>query len=53
MKHELPKLPYDLKALAPFVSEEQMDFHYNKHHAGYFPRLKVFMDEKQEADLSI
>jgi Fe-Mn family superoxide dismutase len=53
MKHELPKLPYDLKALAPFVSEEQMDFHYNKHHAGYFTKLNALIDGKPEADLSL
>ena len=53
MKHELPKLPYDLKALAPFVSEEQMDFHYNKHHAGYFTKLNSLIDGKPESDLKL
>ncbi len=53
MKHELPKLPYDLKALAPFVSEEQMDFHYNKHHAAYFNKLNTLIDGKPEADLPL
>lgn len=53
MKHELPKLPYDLKALAPFVSEEQMDFHYNKHHAAYFTKLNSLIDGKPEADLKL
>ena len=53
MKHELPKLPYDLKDLAPFVSEEQMDFHYNKHHAGYFTKLNALIDGKPEADLPL
>ena len=53
MKHQLPQLPYDLKALAPFVSEEQMDYHYNKHHAAYFNKLNTLIDGKPEADLSL
>ena len=42
------KLPYDLKALAPFVSEEQMDYHYNKHHAAYFKKLNGLIEGKPE-----
>ncbi len=43
-------LPYDLKALAPFVSEEQMDYHYNKHHAAYFKKLNALVEGKLEGD---
>ncbi len=32
---ELPPLPYALDALAPFISKQTLDFHYNKHHAAY------------------
>ena len=32
---ELPQLPYDFKALSPFISEKTLRFHYEKHHAGY------------------
>lgn len=35
----LPPLPYALDALAPVISARTMDFHYNKHHAGYFTNL--------------
>ncbi|KAJ3340778.1 Superoxide dismutase [Gonapodya sp. JEL0774] len=35
----LNKLPYQLKALAPLISEETLSFHYGKHHAGYVARL--------------
>ena len=31
----LPHLPYELGALAPRVSHEAMDYHYNKHLKGY------------------
>lgn len=48
MAFKQPDLPYDLKALAPFVSEEQMDFHYNKHHAAYFKKLNGLVEGKPE-----
>lgn len=35
----LPKLKYALNALAPHISEETLNFHYNKHHAGYVTKL--------------
>jgi superoxide dismutase, Fe-Mn family len=53
MTFQLPKLPYDLCALAPFVSEEQMSFHYNKHHAAYFTKLNPLVDGKPEAELPL
>jgi superoxide dismutase, Fe-Mn family len=31
----LPKLPYDYNALAPYISEEQLKLHHDKHHAKY------------------
>ncbi|MGH8274396.1 MAG: superoxide dismutase [Gammaproteobacteria bacterium] len=39
MKHELPPLPYDKGALAPHISEETLEYHYGKHHAGYVKKL--------------
>ncbi|MDJ0652446.1 MAG: superoxide dismutase [Simkaniaceae bacterium] len=48
MAFKQPELPYDLKALAPFVSEEQMDYHYNKHHAAYFKKLNGLIEGKAE-----
>jgi superoxide dismutase, Fe-Mn family len=32
MAFELPKLPYKLNALVPYISEETLDYHYGKHH---------------------
>jgi superoxide dismutase, Fe-Mn family len=34
MKHELPKLPYELEALAPVISKETLEFHYGKASSG-------------------
>ncbi len=48
-----PPLPYSLAALAPFLKEEQMNFHYNKHHAGYFKKLNGLVAGKPEAKLSL
>ena len=50
MTFKQPDLPYALKALTPFVSEEQMDYHYNKHHAAYFKKLNGLVEGKPEGD---
>ena len=33
--YELPKLEYDTKELAPYMSEEQLRIHHDKHHLAY------------------
>lgn len=53
MSFQQPELPYALDALAPFLSEEQMSFHYGKHHAAYFKNLNGLVEGKPEADLSL
>jgi Fe-Mn family superoxide dismutase len=39
MSFELPKLPYALDALQPYISKETMEFHYGKHHQAYINNL--------------
>jgi len=39
MAFELPKLPYDLDALAPSIDKQTMEFHYGKHHQAYVTNL--------------
>jgi Fe-Mn family superoxide dismutase len=39
MAFELPKLPYKLDALIPYISEETLDYHYGKHHQAYVNNL--------------
>jgi Fe-Mn family superoxide dismutase len=34
-----PPLPFAQNALEPLISARTVDFHYNKHHAGYFANL--------------
>lgn len=53
MSFKQPELPYDLGALSPFVSEEQMSYHYGKHHAAYFNNLNGLVDGKPESDLAL
>ena len=53
MSFKQPDLPYDLKALSPFVSEEQMHYHFNKHHAAYFKKLNGLVEGKPEEQLSL
>lgn len=53
MSYEQPELPYALGALHPFASEEQMDYHYNKHHAAYFSKLNALVDGKPESDMKL
>lgn len=33
--YSLPKLPYDYKALEPYISEAQLTIHHQKHHQAY------------------
>lgn len=46
-KIERPLLPYSLEALAPYITENTLDFHYNKHHQGYVDTLNKLIAEKK------
>jgi superoxide dismutase, Fe-Mn family len=39
MSIELPPLPFERDALAPFISEETLEYHYGKHHQAYVTNL--------------
>jgi superoxide dismutase, Fe-Mn family len=54
----LPKLPYDYKALAPYISEEQLKLHHDKHHQAYvtgankiFEKIDKAQQENTELDI--
>lgn len=53
MTFTLPKLPFAMDALKPYLSEEQLDYHYNKHHNAYFTKLNGMVDGKPEADQTL
>ncbi|MBP7496761.1 MAG: superoxide dismutase [Bacteroidales bacterium] len=35
MAIELPKLPYEMNSLEPFITQKTLEFHYGKHHQAY------------------
>ena len=53
MPFEQAPLPYPLGALDPFVTEEQMDFHYNKHHAAYVKKLNPLVEGTPQANIDL
>jgi superoxide dismutase, Fe-Mn family len=53
MPFQQPPLPFAMTALVPFLSEEQLTYHYGKHHAAYFKNLNGLVEGKPEASLSL
>lgn len=49
MAHELPPLPYDYNALEPYLSEETLKLHHDKHHAAYVIGLNAAEEKVQAA----
>lgn len=43
---ELPKLPYEMDALAPYIDAETLGIHYGKHHQAYLNNLNNFLTEE-------
>ncbi|MCT4599675.1 MAG: superoxide dismutase [Marinifilaceae bacterium] len=44
MKFELPKLPYEIDGLEPFMSKETIEYHYGKHHQAYTNNLNKLIE---------
>jgi Fe-Mn family superoxide dismutase len=42
--HQLPKLPYALDALEPYISKETLKYHHGKHHAAYVKNLNTAIE---------
>lgn len=45
----LPKLPYDYNALAPYMSEEQLKLHHDKHHQAYVNGANAIFEKLDKA----
>ncbi|MCX8150553.1 MAG: superoxide dismutase [Candidatus Bathyarchaeota archaeon] len=45
----LPKLPYDYKALTPYMSEEQLKLHHDKHHLAYVNGANAIFEKLDKA----
>jgi len=53
MSIELPALPYERDALAPYISSETIDYHYGKHHQAYVTNLNKLIADTENADKSL
>ncbi|MGO8946533.1 MAG: superoxide dismutase [Ktedonobacterales bacterium] len=48
MAFELPPLPYDYAALEPYIDEQTMHLHHDKHHAAYVAALNTALAGQSE-----
>ncbi|MDD4876238.1 MAG: Fe-Mn family superoxide dismutase [Dehalococcoidales bacterium] len=53
MIHELPKLPYAENALAPHISAETIEYHYDKHHKAYVDNLNRLISGTEFESMSL
>jgi len=53
MKFEVEALPYGKDALAPAMSAETLEYHYEKHHKGYMKKLEAAIGGTPDADKSL
>ncbi len=53
MTFTLPKLPYELDALAPHISKETLEYHYEKHHQAYVTNLNKLVAESDFATMTL
>ena len=45
MSFELPELPYDYEALAPYMSRETLEYHHDKHHQAYVTKGNELLEK--------
>ncbi len=48
MSYKLDPLPYSYDALEPFIDEQTMQIHHDKHHAAYVTNLNAALDKHPE-----
>jgi len=53
MSFKQPDLPYAMGALVPFLSEEQVNFHYGKHHAAYCAKLNSLVQGTPQSEMAL
>jgi superoxide dismutase, Fe-Mn family len=53
MAFTLPKLPYELGALAPHISAETLKFHHGKHHKTYVDKLNKAIEGTPYGELTL
>lgn len=53
MTIELPKLPYEMNALEPYISQETLEYHYGKHHKAYVDNLNKLIPGTEFEKMSL
>jgi Fe-Mn family superoxide dismutase len=53
MSFELPELPYAMNGLAPYISEETLQFHYGKHQRAYVNKLNALAADTEYAEMDL
>jgi Fe-Mn family superoxide dismutase len=53
MAYTLPPLPYDYNALEPYIDEQTMRLHHDKHHQAYVNNLNAAIDGQPVGDQPI
>ena len=53
MNFELMELPYKKNALSPFIGEETVSIHHQKHHGGYLKKLDAALADDPRRDLTL
>ncbi len=52
-KYELPPLPYATSALEPYIDEQTMQIHHDRHHAGYVKNLNSAVESDGLSAISL
>src|SRR5436189_2540297 len=52
-KYELPKLPYAMDALQPYISKETLEYHHGKHHKAYVDNLNKLIVGTEFENMSL
>lgn len=50
MAYELPELPYPYDALEPYIDEQTMRLHHDKHHGTYVTNLNAAIEKHPEVE---
>jgi Fe-Mn family superoxide dismutase len=48
MAYQVPPLPYDYSALEPYIDEQTMHLHHDKHHQAYVTNLNTALEKHSE-----
>lgn len=53
MPYEVPDLPYEYGALEPYIDEQTMRIHHDKHHQAYVDKANAALEGTEWADLEV